>query len=384
MPNPPSAHHWLIEHPAVSTNVIWETPQGLVEPYLIWPSSRIDDLQHAFEQAWNLGSVALTDPPPNVLHPGDNEAPTTALAEHDARWLYLASVGQSLAIEIGTRVPWSVTGYSVANLRILFDSREFYTWSAAHDGYEIHDIPGGYVVPASPHRMHKFLKDHDLVGEHRHGTITRTLKWCHAHMSHNLGGHTTKVYDHVWQYRGEAPVLRIIQGTMDHAHPSYGDRHWTAGCHGTAGFLRAVLRAANIPVVHDHQAGHALPFFSADHLHLSHGDDPYNGYTFAEPPYSMSELLLDQGKFDSWFGSGVSDSDKAKHVGKRVQELAIEHLPPPMLHDYCADKDAGQSHANGSVRANLPGYSVAQLEAHHLWSKMDAKIAGMGGCDQIP
>ena len=105
MPNPPSVHHWLIEHPAVSTNVIWETPQGLVEPYLIWPSSRIDDLQHAFAQAWKFGSVALTDPPPNVLHPGDNEVPTTTLAEHDARWLYLASVGQSLAIEIGTRVP---------------------------------------------------------------------------------------------------------------------------------------------------------------------------------------------------------------------------------------------------------------------------------------
>lgn len=383
MPNPPSVHHWLGQHPLVNTSVIWETPQG-IEPYLIWPSSRIDDLQHAFEQAWNFGSVPLTDPPSNILHPGDHEAPTTALSRHDARWLYLASVAQSLAVEIDNRVPWSLTGYSIGDLRILFDSREFYTWSAAGDGYQIHDIPGGYVVPASPHRMHKFLADNDLIGEHRQGTIVRTLKWCHDRMSHQMGGHTTKDFDHVWQYRGEAPVLRTITGTKDHANPDYGVRHWTAGCHGTAGFLRAVLRTVNIPVVHDHQAGHALPFFSADHVHLSHGDDPYNGYTFTEPQYSMSELLLDQAKFDSWFGSGVSEAAKERHVGKRTQELAIEYLPPPLLHDYCVDKSTGASHANGTVKANFPGYTVDQLEAHHLWSKMDAKIGSLGGCDQIP
>jgi hypothetical protein len=384
MSNPPSVHHWLAQHPSVGLSVMWETTEGIVEPYLIWPSSRVDDLQHAFEQAWNLGSVGLTDPPPNVLHPSDHEAPTTALSQHDARWLYLASVAQSLAVEIGNRVPWSVNGYSVADLRILFDSRELYTWSAAADGYQIHDIPGGIVVPASPHRMHRFLKDNDLIGEHRHGTITRTLKWCHDHMSHFLGGQTTKVFEHVWQYRGAAPVLRTITGTKDHANPDYGVRHWTAGCHGTAGFLRAVLRTVNIPVVHDHQASHALPFFSVDHLHLSHGDDPYNGYAYSKPQYSMSELLLDQGKFDSWFGSGVSEADKERHVGKRVQELALEYLPTSLLHDYCVDKSTGVSHAAGTVKANLVGYTVAQLEAHHLWSKMDAKIASMGGCDQIP
>jgi hypothetical protein len=350
----------------------------------MWPKSDKDALQAAFAAAWNFNSIQLNDPPPNVLHPDNNSTPTTALSHADAHSLYLASVGQSLAVEIDNRVGWSAANYASDNLAILFDSREFFVWSASDNGYEIQDLKGGYVVPASPHRMHRFLKDNDLIGAHRHGTIVRMIKWCHHNLSHNIGGHTTKTYHDVWQYRGEAPVLRTIEGTKDQANKSLGVRHWTAGCHGTAGFLRAVLRTVNIPVVHDHQCGHALPFFSADGLHLSHGDDPYNGYTFADPPYSMSELLLDQTKFDSWFGSGVSEDAKCKHIGKRWQELAIQYLPTEMLRDYCNDQAAGKSHAGGVVAENLASYTVAELEAHHLWSRMDAKIASMGGCNHVP
>lgn len=45
-----------------------------------------------------------------------------------------------------------------------------------------------------------------------------------------------------WQYRGWPPVERIISGTND---PVLGVRHWTAGCRGTSGFLRLVLRTTN-------------------------------------------------------------------------------------------------------------------------------------------
>jgi len=285
-------------------------------------------------------------------------------------------------VEIGNRVPWSLTGYSSTNLATLFDSRQYYTWSVlAAGGYEIQDLQGGQVVPASPHRMHRFLKDNDLVGEHRRGTIVRILQWCHDNMAHSIGARTTKVYQDVWHYRGEAPVLRIITGTKDDGHAAYGVRHWTPGCHGTAGFLRAVMRTVNIPVMHDHQAGHALPHFAADQAHLSHGDDPYNGYTFADPPYSMSDLLIDESTFDAWFGPGVSEDARKKHVGKRVQQLAIEHLPTPMLQDYCNDKAIGASHAAGAVKANMAAYTVAELEAHHLWSRLEVVVeaGGQGG-----
>jgi hypothetical protein len=390
---PPNLDHWLCDHHKIRDSIIWEFPiqfpfppvsLDLAAPYVMWPESDKDKLQSAFAAAWNFSAIQLADPPPNILHPGNNSTPTTALSHADAHSLYLALVGQSLAVEIDNRVGWSVANYSSDNLAILFDSREFFVWSASDNGYEIQDLKGGYVVPASPHRMHRFLKDNDLIGAHRHGTIVRILKWCHHNLSHFAGGYETKTMQDVWQYRGFAPVLRTIEGTKDHANPSYGVRHWTAGCHGTTGFLRAILRTVNIPVVHDHQCGHALPYFSADGLHLSHGDEPYNTYSFADPPYSMSELLIDQTKFNSWFGSGVSEEAKCKNIDKRVEELAIQHLPPAMLRDYCNDQAAGKSHAHGVVAENLGSYTVAQLEAHHLWSKMDDKIASIGGCDQVP
>jgi len=389
---PPILEHWLGEHHTIRDSILWETPivLPLSPPFLfpqfykIWPQSRKDDLQAAFAAAWNFSSIQLTDPPPNLLHPGDHEPPTTALSPHDALWLYLASVGQSLAVEIGNRVSWSVSGYSSANLGILFDSRQFYTWSAAANGYQIEDLQGGYVVPASPHTMYTFLRDNDLIGAHRYGTIVRMVKWCHNNLIHNFGPHTTKTYHDVWQYRGEAPVLRTIKGTTDQATKEYGIQHWTAGCHGTAGFLRAILRTVNIPVVHDHQCGHALSYFSADHLHLSHGDDPYNGYTFADPAFPMAELLIDQTQYDSWFGSGVSEDTRCNNIGRRAQELAIVYLSLAMLHDYCNDQAAGKSHAHGVVAGNLHSFTVAELEAFDLWTRMDLKIASYGGCGQVP
>jgi hypothetical protein len=330
---PSTLDHWLGQHHAIRDSIIWEKPTPLpalrAQQYMNWSRGDKDALQEAFDAAWNFRSIKLDDIPANILRPGDDSAPTTALSYADAHAFYLASVGQSLAVEIDNRVGWSVANYSSDNLAILFDSREFFVWSrAADNGYEIQDLKGGYVVPALPHTMYGFLQDNDLIGPRRYQTIVRMLTWCHHNMSHFFGKHHTKIFQDVWQYRGEAPVLRTIQGTMDQANPSFGVRHWTAGCHGTAGFLRAILRTVNIPVVHEHQCKHALPYFSADGLHLSHGDDPYHQYTFADPPYSMSELLINQLDFDSLFGSAVSDGAKCNHVGKRVLELAIQYLPP--------------------------------------------------------
>ena len=388
----PILDRWLGKHHGIRDSIIWEYPSPMsapfsfqrAQPYKNWPQRDKNALQTAFDAAWNFRSIKLHDPPPNILRLRDGSAATTALSPADAHSLYLASVGQSLAVEIGNRVAWSVSNYSSDNLAVLFDSREFFDWNTADNGYRIADIKGGHVIPASSHTMSGFLQDNDLIGPHRFATITRMLTWCHHNMSHYFGKHTAKVFEDVWQYRGEAPVLRTIEGTMDRANPEYGVRHWTAGCHGTAGFLRAILRTVNIPVVHKHQCKHALPYFSADGLHLSHGDDPYHQYTHANPPYSMSELLLNESQYDSWFGSGVSDEVKCDHVGKRVLELAIQHLPPAMLHDYCEDQAARKSHAEGSVATELAtAYTVAELEKHRLWSRMDAKIASLGGCDHI-
>jgi len=214
----PILDHWLDQQHRIRDSIIWENPIAFPgfppfsfpfpQPYKTWSQLDKDALQAAFAAAWNFSSIQLTDPPPNILHPGNNSAPTTALSHSDAHSLYLASVGQSLAVEIGSRVGWSITNYSADNLAILFDSREFFAWSAADNGYEIQDLKGGLVVPASPHTMYTFLRDNDLIGDHRYGTIVRMVKWCHHNLLHVIGPRTTKTYDDVWQYRGVAPVLR--------------------------------------------------------------------------------------------------------------------------------------------------------------------------------
>lgn len=110
------------------------------QPYKNWPERDKGALQTAFDAAWNLRSIEVDDIPANILHPADDHSPTTALSPADANALYLASVGQSLAVEIDNRVGWSVADYSTDNLAVLFDSREFFVWSrAAHNGYEIQD-----------------------------------------------------------------------------------------------------------------------------------------------------------------------------------------------------------------------------------------------------
>lgn len=379
----PNVDHWLGSEEKIRDSIIWENPD-CPQTYPGWTLGRKDALQAAFAAAWTMSSTGLTDLPLNILQPKNNEYPTTALSTADASAFYLASVGQSLAVEIGNRVEWAARSYSHGNLAILFDSREFFVWSAADNGYELQDVPGGQVVPASPYTMYAFLKDNDLIGETRYGTIVRLIKWCHFNLSHFGSAFTTKTCDNVWHYRGFAPVLRTINGTSDPSNPSLGKRHFTAGCHGTAGFLRAILRTVNIPVVHDHQCGHALPYFSADGVHLSHGDDPYNGYTFVKPPFPMSELLNNQGTYDSWFGAGVPESKRKKNVGRRTAELAIVYLPVEMLRDYCNDKAAGKSHPEGVVAKNLSAFTIAELDAFDLWSRMDTQIASYGGCEHLP
>lgn len=379
----PSVDHWLSSEEKIRDSIIWENPEG-PHAYPDWAQWRKDALQAAFAAAWNMSATGLTDPPPNLLHPGNNEYPTTVLSTKDACALYLASVGQSLAMEIGNRVAWPARSYSHSNRAILFDSREFFVWSADNSGYELQDVPGGQVVPAAPDTMYAFLKDNDLIGNTRHGTIVRLIKWCHLNLGHFFGPFTTETCENVWHYRGFAPVLVTINGTRDRANPSFEKQHWTAGCHGTAGVLRAILRTVNIPVVHDHQCGHALPYFSADGMHLSHGDDPYSSYTFADPPFPMSELLNSETTYESWFGAGVSESKRCKNIGRRVSELAILYLPVPMLRDYCNDKAAGKSHAEGVVAENLSAFTIAELDAFDLWSRMDTQIASYGGCSQLP
>jgi hypothetical protein len=107
--------------------------------------------------------------------------------------------------------------------------------------------------------------------------------------------------------------------------------------------------------------------------------------TRATPPYAAEELLINENKFDAWFGDNVSEQTRSNNVGRRVRELAITYLPDRLLSHHCDDMGSGATHAESRVYEYFQdNYGVAELEAMDLWSRLDAKIASFGDCEHIP
>jgi hypothetical protein len=379
----PDLDAWLSAHSSVAGSIVWENSSG-VHPWSSWSASWKDELRQAFELARNRGSISVPEVPANQAVLADSDTVVQILAPADAWAYFKASVALSLAVELGRHVAWSLTGYSADQLAQLFDSREMFHWNASPAGYRI-DSMNGHIVPAPPAFTYSFLGSTGLIAFSRHDTLASVIGWCRANLVHFLGGLDAANMQDQWQYRGFPPMTRVINGTVQTSHPTWGSAHRTAGCWGTVGFLRVLLRVINIPVKLVTNAGHAQPWFMADGAYLSHGDDPYNRLTTAVPPIPPAEILTDQAKFDSWFGAAVPAADKANNVGRRTRELALAYLPNYLLHAYCSDKAAGKAHGDGQVFDVFKlNYTVAQLETENLWSRMDAKIAGFGGCAAVP
>jgi len=374
---------WLNSHPAIAASIVWEDNSGS-HVWSSWSAGLKSELRQAFEAARVRSSITVADVPANQVTLTDDQQATTVLSPSDAWAYFKASVAQSLSAEIESQLPWSLQSYSTSQLAQLFDSREMFKWNASHGGYRIDSIHG-HLVPSSPKHTYEFLGNADLIGNTRLDTLARVVEWCRAHLVHFTGGTTAANMEDQWQYRGYPPMIRVLEGTIQTSRPEFGIMHRTAGCWGTTGLLRALLRVINIPVKLVINGGHAQPWFMADSRYLSHGDDPYNALTKATPPIPASMILIDQAKFNDWFGAGVSEADKSNNIGRRTRELAITYLPNYLLNAYCSDQSAGKTHDNGQVFDIFSrNYTVAQLEAENLWSRMDAKIAGFGGCTHIP
>jgi hypothetical protein len=375
----PDVHAWLHSHPAVSAAIVWETPEIILD-YLHWSASMLSDLTQAFTAAWRHTESFPTDPLPNKKDLGDREPVQQILAFSDAWLMYIAYVAQSLAVEIGQRVTWSVTTLSANGLAQLFDSRKTFAWKIAEMGYQIDSIFGS-VMPCSPQTAYSFLFPEKIAGS-RFDTICRLLDWCRTYLIHFSGGWETMNMHDQWQYRGLPPVIRILKGTPQLSHRNWGIDHRTAGCWGTVGFLRCILRTVNIPVELVVNSHHAQPHFIEDDLYLSHGDDPYDLLTRAVPPMPISRILISSNQFNAWFGPSVSAKKNKKNIGRRTVELSLTYLPKYLLYSYCQDMTNGKTHANGEVFDIYHNvYTVAQLEAQNLWGKMDNKIAALGGCN---
>jgi len=291
------AASWLTQNPRIAATLVWDAGDGHgPRAYASWSSADRTALETAVEQARTGSTPTLSDPPVNLVAGAlAADAPAaTAIAPTDARGLYFGFVGRSLMLEMTHALPWSIAQYDSLDLAVLFDSRSFFRWESnvagtGVPGYAIYDDTAisnavndpskadGWVVPAPPSVVVKFLSANDLVAADRLTTILRVLEWARVNMVHFSGDFTMQNTFFEWQYRGAPPVSLIIAVTTQPATgPTPGwFAHFTAGCPGTTMFLMHVLRAVNIPVRYVVYEQHALPYFATEGKALDHGDDRY-------------------------------------------------------------------------------------------------------------
>jgi hypothetical protein len=390
---------WLESQPSIRNAIRWQAPNRRTYSYSEWTDAQKAQLASACKNLRRANGSGLPEAPPFSVFQDSVEIWSTNI-EPDLAWkYYIAYLAQSIMAEARSWLGWSLNEYTDAELALLFDSRYLYTYRDGLGKYIVTKMYNnesigisdyGAAMPGDPGRIFAFLYDSEMLGATRRQTIENLMGWCRTHLVHYNGVNDPANLLNYWQYGGFAPVERMIQGTICTSQPAVGLQHWTAGCWGTTAFLRLVLRTANIPVLATRLRCpdvrfHSTPYFASENLYLSHGDDLYGHLSHATPPIPESEYLIDQARFDVWFGDAVSDEQSCNNVGRRQFELALQYLPNWLLRSHCQDLADGRDHASSSVyEVFKSNYTVAELEAAGLWDRMNSKIASFGGCDSIP
>ena len=352
--DPPDLYGWLEVHSEVANSLKWQVndggsvyhvPDSAKKSWTQWSAIEQQELAAYFAQEW-VYQFQKKDPHPEsyLIYPplnlaidiqDDSAYPRVVVDALWARTLYLRWMALQLVTEIGQLVPWSVLNDGPVAHQILFDSAAMVRQGSSSNIFLL-----GAVVPenpvylkrednlglsliARPRDTQSFLRANDLIGDTRLDTIHRMLGWCTKNLRHNYEERTYGHFEKHWQYRGLPPITRIIEGTTyKTSKPEiipFG--HWTAGCHGTYGFLRNVLRAVNIPVEGVLIDGHNLVHFLTEGKYMDHGDNPYNlGYKASGLP--PSALLIDTATFLQNFGPKQdNNADHPESIGKTVNSL---------------------------------------------------------------
>jgi hypothetical protein len=319
-PNGEVLRCWLQLNPLVGVSIIWEellsNGYAYPNPYPFWPEWRKQELDQVFYSSYKWLESGLQTPFPIPPDPAFNQVPPTfsgsniALSEHNAWLLYEATVAHSLALEIGGFVPWSILDYDADDLGGLFHSGAMFEADArTYDDFSFAGYWIGHVLGAYPKTSFQFFVDQDIIRPTHNSTIIRLLGWSGTHLRHyadydgDTDGKTPMevAYMH-WQYYGDAPVERMLAGTIRDNTTEVAS--WTRGCSGTSHMYRSILRALNIPAttmwgwgegIEPHLDGHTVPVFPTIGKTLSHGDDVLGWdffYEVADPVKCLLLLLL--------------------------------------------------------------------------------------------
>lgn len=296
-------------NPRIRRFIIWQGASAL--RYDSWTAAQKSDLASAFNTIRTGGEVGLPETAPTVAPVAG--ALHTQMTPTVAWEAYIAHLAHTLVVDSCGWVDWSIRSYTDQELRLLLHSESMFVRDAAGN-YLMNTYPQGRASHGDPTRVYNWLRSEGLVASHHDTTIGRVLEWCRDNMSHYLGGPNPDNMQAHWQYRGFPPVERIIAGTTS----PHGSRHWTAGCWGTSGFLRLVLRTINVPSTMVSHCGHSQPFFPTIDSYLSHGDDPYNRNS-VDAVAAGTDLLVDADTFEDWFDE--DDPDHCDNIGRRPREL---------------------------------------------------------------
>ncbi len=388
---------WLLNNSKVADAIVWrggdstEQSNGKPSNYNSWHKDQKQELSKTFWKMLLDILTGLNDAPDcSVTTSGQDIVLSTELKPDVAWQYYINYVAHSLRVEIDRLVHWSILRYNPQQLAYFLDSKSLFEYSQSEDLYSIYKsheslFSHGSATPGDPVRTYDYLDQEKLISITRWGTVGRILGWCRDQLNHFKSDNTQENYVKYWQYQGFPPVERIITGTH------YNDvlQHFTAGCYGTTGFFRNILRTINVPVLLEERCGHAMPHFVYDSTHefyLSHGDDPYNIlYKHSTPKFIPLELLINKKKFDKWFNTDLPKETICNNIGRHALELAIEYIPNQILRIYCDDMKKEKTNAKGRMyneifRDHIPLY---ELEALGFWDRLKIKIDSSGGCETI-
>lgn len=391
-------NEWLIKHSKISNAIIWrgnaskENPNGIPFTYNLWGHDKKRELSTNFWNTLMDISLGLNEVPECTVNLSDDGTVySTDLKPHDAWIYYITYIVHSIRVEIDRLVHWSILRYNNNQLGFLLDSNTFFEYFGSEDVYSIIRwdkslFSHGAVTMGDPTRIYDFIDNGKFIGMTRWGTIGRFLGWCRDKLVHFNGENNPEDYQKYWQYEGYPPVERIINGTK---LPDTETEHYTAGCFGTTGLLRTILRTINIPVLLEERCGHAMPHFVYDTTHefyLSHGDDPYNSlYKHSTPQFIPLELIIDPNKFEEWFNKDLSNETICNNVGRHALELAVEYIPNQLLKIYCDDISNGRSPEEGRIYNEIfrDHISESELKLFGFWERLKNKTESLGGCEYI-
>lgn len=256
----------------------------------------------------------------------------TVIPEALSKTVYMSYVAQSLALEAGEALNWSVATASAANLHHLLNSRSMMHRMSGSTDFFFGEPGGGgdarikyigRVSPATPIFVYNWARAQGILKETEQATVVALLEWLRANAVHFYGTATYANMQEHWGYPAQTSAYHVMVGTVRDTENTV--EHWTAGCHGTVGFVKSLLKALNIPVETIYTCGHGQLYFPTLGLYLDHGDNPYNANVTSQPAKEASSLLVDQSTYTTWFSASPDYLDPANplcnNIGRSAQDF---------------------------------------------------------------